>query len=544
VLMSAAGFALLVVCSNIANLATVRLLKRERELAARVCFGAGRMRVLRQLLTETLLLSFFAGGLALVPTAWTRGLLIEFASRFSARAVEVRCDWVVVVFTVALSLAIGMTLGILPVFGLRRDILSALRETSCALHPSNKRNFFRTVSVISQVCVSFVLLTSAGLMMRSLDNLRHIDGGFNRDHVLTARMYSNWNAAKNMRQTHACPGCIYHSDTAPFYDQMAHRLETLPHVESVGLASTFPLYPRGSIPGIPLQFQGEAPRDARDGGVAELRVVSPDYFRTLGITILAGRNFSESDDLETARVGIVNRHFVRRHSFNDLDLIGKRLSYDRAGQWLTIVGVAQDVRQHGLDKDSCDELYIPFKQMPIGGASVLLRTRIDPLTFASEVRRIAHEIDPDTVVTDIRTMEEVLNESLAPQRKTTWLLLFFAGLALIITATGIGGLLAVSVHLSDHEVALRMALGASRYQVLRLVFRQGVLWVIAGLGLGILVTFSLDHLISGLLFQVKLTDPVTLTVAAVVLLSMAAMACYVPARRATSINPMTTLRAE
>jgi predicted permease len=389
------------------------------------------------------------------------------------------------------------------------------------------------VLLIAQVAVSFVLLIVAGLMLRSLINLQSVDPGFDPENVLAMRINLNW--SRYGRQ-----------ESATFYKQLMEKVEAKPGVVSAALSSGYPLNQLDTLfspNGDDFEIQGYPLADGAPPPRANVRTASPGYFHTLGIPIEHGRAFADSDNDTAPRVAIINRSLARHRLGQDDDPIGRRISFDHGESWLTIVGVAGDAKEFGLDREPVDEVYVSFAQEP-GGGNLLVRTTSNPESFARVLREAVYEVDPETAVDRVQTLERARSDSTASPRLTAILLGLFAVLALIITATGIAGVMNLSVSQRTHEIGVRLALGATPGKVLGMVMRQGMTLVVTGLVLGSVAAFAISGALASALFNVAPTDPLTFVAVAALLLAAAAWSCFVPARRVTSIDPMSALRSE
>jgi predicted permease len=527
VLLGAVGCVLLIACANVANLMLSRMLRRSRELAMRAALGAGRGRLVRQLLTESTLLALLGGALGLGLAAAGLDLLVAFTARFTTRATEVGIDATVLGFTLVASVLTGVLFGALPALTARPELAEVMKEENTRAGGGGGPRRARGLLVVSQVAFSFMLLIAAGLMLRSFWKLQQVDPGFRPENVLTARVSLNWSR--------------YDVDgkVRRFGEELLRKLEADPQVRSaalsfsVPLAQTTPFNRRFQIEGRPVE------RDARPS--LDFRVVSPRYFETIGQRVVRGRAFEDGDDPRARPVAVVNQAFAR-HYWGDADPIGQRVSFgDDEEPWVTIVGVVGDVRQYGLDREPGLELYRPFAQNP-GWGAVLVRTRVEPTAIVSLLGRAVRELDPEQPIDRIRTLAEVRRDSVASPRLTALLLGIFALVALVITAAGIGGVLALSVSQRTVEIGVRMAMGAERGAVMRMVLGQGLGLVLAGLALGLAGAIGLSRLIERLLFGVPPTDPLTYGAVVVLLLAVAAAACLLPARRAASVDPLVALR--
>lgn len=533
ILLGTAGLVLLIACANVANLTLARLMRREREMALRAALGAGRGRLIRQLLTESTLLSFAGGVLGLVLAAGGLQLLVSFAARFTTRASEIRIDGFVLLFTLLVSVATGLIFGLMPAFSSDRNLTGTLKEGGGRSSAGLKRQRVRNLLIVAQVSVSFILLIWAGLMLRSLIKLQHVNPGFDPERVLAMRISLNWSKYNGNEET------------------LAVLLRTLdktrsePGVLSAALCSTYPMNQLGITNGPfnrGFQIEGHPIPDGELLPQADFRTASTDYFETVRQPLVRGRTFSEGDKDKAPLVAVINQA-TARHRWGDEDPIGRRVSFDRGKTWLTIVGLVGDVRQYGLEREPPDEMYVPLAQAGFAG-NLLVRTAVDPMSIAKLMREAVYEVDADTAVDRVQTLEQVRSDAVASPRLTAILLALFAGLALVITAAGIAGVMALSVNQRTHELGVRLALGATPGKVLRMVMRQGMSFVLVGLSAGFAGALLLGRLMSSLLFAVEPTDPATFLAVALVLIAVAAAACFVPARRVTSIDPMLALRSE
>jgi predicted permease len=534
VLLCTAGLVLLLACANTANLTLARLMRREREFAVRAALGATRGRLMRQLLTESTLLALAGGVLGILLAAWSIRLLIRFAARFTPRADEISLDNTVLLFTLVVSVATGLVFGLLPALSLRRNLVPSLKEGSGQSAVSAGRQKLRSSLVVAQVAASFVLLIGAGLMLRSLFKLQEVNPGFDSERVLVMRVTANWSKYTSGQQ---------YRDLSL---RLIERAQTLPGVLSAAMASTYPLNPLGlANRGFNTSFQIEGRPTDPNQPTPQLdsRVASTDYFQTIRLPLIKGRLLAESDNAETRQVAVINQTLARHYWGNESPL-EKRISFDQGSNWITIVGVVGDVRQYGLHREPTDELYRPVRQTLTGAGYLLVRTAMAPSVLVPQLRQAVYSVDSENAIDQVQTLEHVRHESIASPWLTAVLLGLFAALAVVITAAGIAGVMALRVSQRTHEIGIRMALGASADSVLRLVLRQGLALVLIGLALGVAGAFALTQLMSTLLFKVEPTDPLTWLMVALVLAAIAALACFVPARRATLIDPLTALRSE
>ena len=533
ILLGTAGLVLLIACANVANLTLARLMRREREMAIRAALGAGRGRLIRQLLTESTLLSLAGGAIGLLVAAWGLDLLVTFAARFTTRASEININSFVLLFTLGVAVLTGLAFGLMPAFSSEQNLTAALKEGSNRTSASAQRQRARNMLIVAQVAISFMLLIGAGLMMRSLLKLQQVNPGFNPENVLTMRVSPNWSKYATNQQFR------------DLYTRLLEKVQSQPGVISAAMASTFPLNPLGSITQAfnrGFLIEGRPLADGELAPQADFRVISPDYFETIRMPLIKGRVFEETDKDKAPLVAIINQTMAR-HRWGDEDPIGRRVSFDRGETWVTIVGIVGDVKQYGLGSQITDELYSPMAQS-FGGNTLLFRTASDPMTMARVMRELVYDVDPDTAVDNVQTLEQVRTESLASPRLTTILMSLFAGLALVITSAGIAGVMALSVSQRTNEIGIRMALGATSGRVMAMVMRQGMTMVVTGLGLGVVGALALTRLMTSLLFSVEPTDPVTFLAVGTVLIAVAALSCFIPARRVTTIDPMIALRSE
>jgi len=530
ILFGTALLVLLITCANLANLTLARLLPREQELAIRATFGASRGRLTRLLLIESTTLALVGGALGLFLAVAVLDLLAAFAGRFTNLAGEIRIDGAVLLFVFVISVATGIAVGLLPAWYSRRNLLPALHEGSARSGGGREFRRWRSALIVAELAISFMLLVGAGLMVRSLSELESVDGGFDAEKVLTAQVSLNWTQYSNPQSRIA------------FFSQLLDKVEALPGVRSVALGVNFPLDQADVFSN---HFMVEGTGMPEDGAPpqADFRIASGDYFDTLGIPFFAGRDFTASDDAQAPPVAIVNQALVRRYLGDD-DPLGRRISMDGGRSWIEIVGVVGDVRQKGLDHQASEEVYIPFAQRPLIEMNLLARTEGDPRQLALPIRDAVDSIDPEQPVSNVQTLDEVRRDSLASPRLTALLLGLFAGLALVISITGLWGLLAFAVGQETREIGIRMALGAERGEVLWGVLRRALVLVAIGLVLGAFGAFGLSRFLESLLFGVEPLDLVTFLAVPLVLASIALAAAFVPARRATRVDPVTALRTE
>jgi len=533
VLLGAAGFVLLIACANVANFSLALVSERERELLVRAALGAGRGRLLRQLLTESLLMGLLAGAAGLLLASGSLKLLAEFAARLTPRAREISIDGPVLLFALLAAVVTSMLAGSALAFSPREQLSSGLKEWNAQSTRGGRRKRVRNVLIVLQVAFSFVLLIGAGLMVRSLVKLQKVDPGFVPQRVLTMGINLNWSKYSTPQSRRALG------------QNILEKVQALPGVLSAAVSSSFPLDPDNIAMGPMMQdfrIEGRPLRESETPPLAAARASSPDYFRTLGIPLMAGRTFTPADREAAPAVVIVNQSLAR-HRWQGESPIGRRVSFDAGKNWATVVGIVADTREFSLNEQPGDEIYLPIDQNPAVG-SLVVRTVADPMWLANQVRAVVHDSDPETAVTNLETLAQARSDTLKPPRLTANLLGLFAALALIIAATGIGGILVLSVNQRVHEIGIRLALGAEPRDVLRMVIKQGMTLVLTGLGIGLLASLWIAPPLRTLLFEVTPTDPLTFVGVFAVLALAALVACYIPARRATRIDPLVALRYE
>ncbi|MGH9441474.1 MAG: ABC transporter permease, partial [Thermoanaerobaculia bacterium] len=533
VLLATAGFVLLIACANVANLTLARLSRRKRELAVRAAIGAGRARILRQLVTESMMIAIAGGALGLLIAAASRRFLVSFAARFTPRAAEISIDGRVLLFTFLVSIVTGIVFGAMPALRGTKNLALSLKETDEGRTAAGGRRG-NGLLVVPQVAVSLVLLVAAGLLVKSLVRLSRVDPGFAPENVLTARVSLDWSKYTTLDKSRA------------LYDQLLRKIAAFPGVRGSAIASAFPL--SGGNPwNADLEIEGRPGAAGAAPPQVYPQIVGSQFFQVIGIPLLRGRSFTENeipDSPEARVVAIVNAAFARRYFGTESAALGRRISVGGApARWREVVGVVGDVKQYGLDKPASDEVYIPYVQ---GGGStmrVLVRAVSDPERLGKQLVAAVHELDRTAPVSDIHTLERLRKSSLDSPRLTTTLFSGFALLALAIAAAGIGAVTAFSVGQRTREIGIRMALGASKGDVLRMVLRQGMRPVFIGLAIGLAGAFAFAHVLGALLYSVAPTDPLTFLAVSATLVATAALACLLPGRRATQVDPMMALRS-
>ncbi|HEY6186742.1 MAG TPA: ABC transporter permease [Pyrinomonadaceae bacterium] len=532
VLLGAVGFVLLIACANVANLLLARASVRQREMAIRAALGASRWRVVRQLLTESLLLALMGGVVGLLLALWTTDLLLKLGANEIPRLSEIRLDGWMLGFTALVTFVTGIIFGLVPaITSSKTDLNVSLKEGGRSDISQGRQNF-RRLLVVSEVALSLVLLVGAGLMMKSFWRLQHVELGFNPENLLTMNI--------------ALPQTRYpdKSQAALFQEQLLERINALPGVTSAASVSILPLSGGNSCDGV--MIEGRPPANPSDVPCVEVRDSSPDYFRTMGIPLIRGRGFDEHDRMDAPAVVVVNESFARR-LFPGEDPIGKRIDHSAPGVtpvWREIVGVVGDIRHFGLDTEPRPEFYEPQMQAPGWGTALVVRSDSDPASLAAAIRGQLHAMDKDLPIYNLKSMRELVSESVAEPRFRTLLLATFAAVALLLSATGLYGVMNYWVTQRTREIGVRMALGAQGGDVLRMVVGQGMALAGAGVAVGLIASYGLTRVINSLLFGVTATDPLTFTVVPLLLCAVAFVASYIPARRATRVDPMVALRYE
>jgi putative ABC transport system permease protein len=538
ILFAVVACVLLISCANVANLLLARASTRTRETAIRVAVGASRLRIVRLLLIESLLLACAGGVVGLLIGWWGVDVLVALNPFDQLRESGVRIDANVAWFTFALTFLTGLLFGLAPALkSSKPDLNESLKDGG---RGATAGAGLRSALVVSEIALSLVLLVGAGLMIRSFLRLQSVDSGFDPRDLLTLRL--------------SLPEARYPEahQVINFYQQLTERLGRLPGVESVAATHALPL---GGLSGVrPFTVEGRPRPESGKAPITPYRMVSPEYFRTMKITLVRGRDFTKQDEGQAAGVVIINQEFQRRY-FPGEDPIGKRITlggYD--DQWGEIVGVVGDVRHWGAENEAQPEMYWAYSQAWLARSPTLSRLRRsltlalraggDPQSLIQDVRREVIAMDKALPLTSVRTMEERMGDSLAGRRFNTLLLSLFASVALILAVVGLYGVISYTAAERTRDIGVRMALGAQTGDVLRLVIGQGLRLTLVGVGIGLLASFGLTRLMKDMLFEVRPTDPLTFVAIAVLLTAAALMACYIPARRATKVDPMVALRIE
>lgn len=530
VLLGAVAFLLLIACANIANLLLVRAASRQKEMAIRSALGASRLRVLRLLLTESLVLSLAGGVVGLLLAVWGTKALMALAPDNIPRLNEVGVDARVFGFAVAVSLVTGIAFGLVPALqAAKPDLNEALKEGLRGSMESTIGKRTRGVLVAGEVALSLILLIGAGLMIKSFLRLQQMNLGFNPENVLAVHL--------------ELPDSKYAEDRqqAAFFQEALARLESVPGVESVGATTGLPL--TLSIAGSDFRIEGRPEPEAGKEMIIETRSVSPGYFGTLGIPLLKGRDFSDRDKSDSPAAAIINADLARIYFPNE-DAIGRRISFDDRQSWMSIVGIVGDVKQMGLDSNAKPEVYFPYLQVAAPSMRLVVRTVSNPLHAVAAVKNQIQTIDKDLPIDDAKSMQQLLAESTSGRRFNMLLLTLFAVVAVILAVVGIYGVMSYTVTQRTHEIGIRVALGAQPSDVFRIVIGQGMLLAMIGVAFGLVGAFALTRLMTTMLFGVEPTDPLTFICLSVLLIGVGLVACYLPGRRATKVDPLVALRAE
>jgi putative ABC transport system permease protein len=527
-LLGAVGCVLLIACANVANLLLARASARGREIAVRSALGASRGRVVRQLLTESLALAALGGLGGMLLAKWGVKLLVALSADYLPRADEVRINATVFGFTLAVALLTGLLFGLAPALqSARLDLTEALKEGAKSAGSGARRHRTLNLLVVGEVALAMMLLIGAGLLINSFVRLQQVSPGFDEKNLLTARI--------DIPNPYAQP-----EKKKQFFEQLQLRVAALPGVEAVGMVTELPLARQSSdfnfnIEGRPEPAPGQSPH-------ADIRNVNHGYFRAMRIPLLKGRYFTEADVRDNAKVVLISDELARLYFTGENPLSQHLLMGAPGKESFEIIGVVGDVRHRGLDRGLRQTIYSP--SLRLGYTNLVIRTTNDPVSLAAAVRREVTAIDPNQPVADIKTMERWVSESVAQPRFRTLLLGLFSGAALLLAMVGIYGVMSYAVTQRVHELGVRMALGARAGDVLRLVISQGMKLALAGVAIGLAAAFALTRLIKDLLFGVRATDPLTFVTIALLLAGVALVACYLPARRATKVDPMVALRHE
>ncbi|MCI0660789.1 MAG: ABC transporter permease [Acidobacteria bacterium] len=535
ILLGAVGFVLLIACGNVANLQFARAATRRREVAIRRALGAGRWRLIRQLLIEGIILSVGGGGAGLLLAVWgLDAMLAVVPEGMIPRADEISLDWRVLAFALAVSILTGVVSGLAPALQtLRVDVNRSLKEGETKSGLDLARGRLRSALVVVEVALALTLMVGAGLLLRTFANLRGVDTGFKATGVMTFEVLArgkNYDSATKVND---------------FYSRALERFRGVPGVQAVALTNKLPLDRWFNLP---YRLAGQS----NFAGAAEYRLISPDYFSVMNMSLQRGRQFSEGDGESAERVMIVNEAFARKN-FAKIEPLGQEVSIccERGdlARWL-VIGVVNETKQRNLSQPAPPTVFMPMRQATddmkqiIQQANFVIRMKGDALVPGEAIRDEMRQLDPTIPIRNLRSMEQLVGRSVAPQRFNLTLLGMFAALGLILAAVGIYGVMAYAVSQRTHEIGLRMALGAQTHDVLQLVVRQGMVLAVAGVAIGLIVSYAMTRLMKTMLFKVNATDPLTFVVVALLLTFVTLLACWIPARRATKADPMVALRVE
>ena len=534
-LLGAVGLVLLIACANVANLMLTRASSRTREVAVRAVLGAGRWRLVRQLLAESVTLAVAGGMAGLLLAAWGVDVIARLIPAGAGGGILTvaapKVDGNVLLFALAASIFTGILFGLAPAITVTRsDLAEGLKEGAQVASPGGRRGWLRGALAVSELSLALVLLIGAGLLIKSFYRLLQVNPGFAPERVLTMDL--------SLTDTrYPAP-----QQKSEFFSQVLRRVESLPGVRSAALADSLPLSPYQAF--LMMSLNRLLPRAALSSSTTVMMsrlTVSPGYFYTLGIPVLKGRTFTDHDDEQALKVAVVNEALAR-HLWPTEDPIGKQLPLFNDN--LTVVGVVGNTRHEGLSQDTEAEFYVPYLQSPGNSMQLAVRTAAEPDSMVSAVRAQVRDVDPDQPLYHVATMEQILSDSLAPRRFNLLLLGIFAGIALTLATVGIYGVMAFSVTQRTHEIGIRMALGAERRDVIGMVLLQGLRLTALGVVVGLAGAWALTRFLTSFLFGVRPTDHITYAVVSLVLVSVSMLACYVPARRAVNVAPMLALRHE
>ena len=532
VLSGAVGMVLLLACANVAGLVLAQSTSRKREFALRLALGASRARLVRQQLTESLVLALASGVAGIGLAWWGLDLLLSLAPVDTPRISEVRIDARVLLFALAISITTAVVFGLLPALkSSKAQLFTTLKDAGTrGLTGRLSNHRLRNAMVIAEVSLALVLVTCAGLFVRSFVQLISVDPGFNSENLLTMHI--------------TLDGATYDRRAADYYRQLIERIESLPSVTSAAATSTLPMSDVGVDFTRPYWRQGD-PEPSGDGEKVAVRMATPGYLKTMGISLLQGRNFTDQDRRDTMPVIMVNQTMADKVWPNE-NPVGKRLmlDYNRGKYAYEVVGVPGGIRYYGLKVEPRPEVFIPHAQNAYLPMNLVVRTASDPSRMTEAIKAQVREMDPAQAISNIRTMETLVSRSVAADRFSMWLLGLLGSLALALAATGLFSLLSYLVSQRTHEIGVRMALGARHQDIFRLVLGQGATLLAVGLAIGLGVSFVCARLFSSLLFGVSATDPLTFLITPALLSLAALLACYVPARRATKVDPLVALRTD
>jgi predicted permease len=530
-LLGAVIFVLLVACANVGNLLLARSTARQKEISIRAALGAGRLRIVRQLLSESVLLSLAGGALGLLFALWGKSAVEMMAMEIAPVLTSIEIDIRVLAFTFTLSIITGIIFGLAPaLYASKTNLNEALKESGRQPQTSPGRNRLRNSLVVAEIALTLVLLVCAGLLIKTVVRLNGSNPGFNPQNLLTMNM--------------GLPFATYprRENWVAFYKQVIDRIETLPGVKGVGITSVLPLSDNFDGRGLAIE---DYPKPRGEELSVDLYVTTSGYFEAMNIQLVSGRLINQQDNDKNMMVALINKTMAQELWANT-DPVGKRIKFpgsERNPQpWRTIVGVVEDVSQYGLDKKPPKQIYLPFEQFPTMFNSLVVKTEADPKAIIGAVRNEILAVDKDQAAFNIKTMDELMANTIALRRFFMSLLVIFALLALVLASIGIYGVVSYAVSQRTHEIGIRMALGARPLDVLQMVISNGMSTALVGIAVGLAGAFVLTRWLESLLFGVSTTDPVTFVAVPLLLVGVALVACLVPARRATKVDPMIALR--
>ena len=534
VLLGSVALILLIACANVANLLLARATARQKEVAIRAALGANRRRLIRQFLTESILLAALGGGLGLLLALWGVDLLVAASPGDIPRVDKISIDGTVLGFTFGVALLTGIVMGCAPALrATKLDLNETLKEGSHSATGGPRRQRLSGLLVIAEVALALVLLIGAGLLLQSFMRLLQVDPGFRPENLLTMQL--------------SLPEAAYPEaqHRIAFFDQVLARIEALAGVQAVGAVSDLPF--SGSRTSNSFEIEARPPMARGESINADFRISSPNYFQAMGIPLLRGRDFSARDTRDAPLVVIINQTMARRF-WPDEDPMGQRLTIGRAADgspvWREVVGIIGDIRHDRLNVEPAPEMYVPYWQRPAGRLSLVVRATGEPRDLIAAIRSAVQSVDPHQPVYSINLMERRIARFLAPHRFNAYLLGIFALLALLLAVVGVYGVLAYAVARRTQEIGIRMALGARPRDVLRLVIKQGLSLTLIGIAIGLAASLALTRLLTSLLYGVSATDPLTFMSVPLLLLAVALLATYIPARRAARVDPLVALRYE
>jgi len=533
-LLGAVTFVLLIGCANVANLLLANAAARQKEMAIRTALGASRWRVMRQLFTESTILALTGGVAGLLVAFWGLAAITKLLPTDFPRLNEIHLDLRILVFTFAASVLTGILFGLAPALQISRAVVQdSIRETGRGMSGSRRQNRFRQALIVGEVALCVVLLAGAGLLFRSFLRLQSVNTGFISQQVLTARL------------TPSGPNFTQQADFDKFYTQVLEKISALPGVQDAGFINTLPL---DSGPTTGFRVEGRPVTTPDKWPMVNYRGVTPNYFRAMGIPVVQGRAYTDRDNSSAPPVMIINQQ-TAREIFPDENPIGKRITFGSTDQnrqpvWFEIVGVVANIRSLELREESESEIYFSSLQDYWPAMSLVVRSSVEPSSLSGSIRQVVNEVDKSVPVSQVQTMEHVVSESITQPRFNLFLLGLFGTVAMLLSAAGIYGVTAYTVTQRTHELGIRLALGAQVGDVLKMILGQGMAVIGVGLVLGLVAAFGLMRLLRSLLFGVGENDPLTFVAITLVLLIVALIACYIPARRATKVDPLEALRAE